>query len=136
MAEKCQIIPKTVFASCETYNCLKPVAWAIGRPDGPIQKMVFFCDQCMRDMVGSIPEELRPEPEPDLSALQAGLVDTPGEYVAEVVEPEQTDIPQPPKVYACKYCGEVFNTPTKVGSHTRYCQAKKEAKPENEEKEG
>jgi hypothetical protein len=195
MAEKCQIIPKTVFASCETYNCLKPVAWAIGRPDGPVQKMVFFCDQCMRDMVLNIPDGLadclpimgigiidgyvalscnrakevaealpdgdikvlfekiiamvdedvkeysyhKPTPDPvsmsfkpSKEAQREALL----ELAGEMSKPVNTDTPQPPKTYACKYCGEVFDTPTKVGSHTRYCQAKKEAKPDNEEKEG
>lgn len=127
MAEKCQIIKTTVAVSCETYNCYKKVSYAIGRPDGPPQLWRYLCEDCTRDMLSCIPEELRPEPEPDLSALQAGLVDTPGEYVAEVVEPEQTDIPQPPKTYACTYCGEEFDKPTSLGNHVRHCVAKKEA---------
>jgi hypothetical protein len=121
MAEKCQIIPKTVFASCETYNCLKPVAWAIGRPDGPPQKLVYFCDQCVRDMVGSIPAELLPKDE--------------SVPIREVPQPLPDAKPdtEPDKIYYCKYCGEEFDTPVKIATHTRLCPARKEI--ENIEKE-
>ena len=97
MAEKCQIIPKTVFASCETYNCLKPVAWAIGRPDGPVQLQKYYCDQCIRDMLSNLPAELQPEPV------------------------------EQPKIYPCEYCGEEFDASIKLATHARSCEARKEA---------
>ena len=63
MPDKQQIIKTSLFASCETYNCQHKVAWAIGRPDGPRQLWDYYCDQCMRDIVASIPAELMPEPD-------------------------------------------------------------------------
>lgn len=60
MPEKAQIIPITVFASCETYNCPKKIAWGIGRPDAR-EFMNYYCDGCMKDIVASIPPELLPE---------------------------------------------------------------------------
>ncbi|HBC94466.1 MAG TPA: hypothetical protein DCZ10_16590 [Pelotomaculum sp.] len=118
MPEKCQIIKTNVFASCETYNCLKRISWAIGRPDGPPQLHHYYCDDCMRDILASVPEELRPEP------LYPEWHDGP---MFHEPTPETEPIPEPPKSYPCKYCGEEFDSPTKIGSHTRYCEARKEA---------
>ena len=42
------------------------------------------------------------------------------------VEVTQQDIEPPPKTYACKYCGETFDSPPKLAGHTRNCKAKKE----------
>lgn len=62
MVEKCQIIKTSVSVSCETYNCHKKVSYAIGRPDGPPQLWRYLCEDCTKDMLSCIPEELQPEP--------------------------------------------------------------------------
>lgn len=110
MPEPQQIMKlRPIFKTCDTYNCLKKAAYAIGRPDGPMQLWSYFCEDCMRSIVASVPEELRPEPEL--------TDDTRGEYGDP--EPEA-------KAYACKYCGEEFDVPAKMANHTRYCEARKE----------
>lgn len=174
MPEKCQIIKTNVFASCETYNCLKRIAWAIGRPDGPAQLRNYYCDDCMRDIIASAPEELMPELEspPEVGLCSNGFVGLNYDRAKQLLEflpdnefkqifatavadleaetfrqAQATSIPidfksveeiqdmfgvETPKTYPCKYCGEEFDTPAKVGSHTRYCEARKEAKANGE----
>jgi hypothetical protein len=114
MPEKCQIIKTSVFASCETYNCQKKVAWAIGRPDGPIQLHKFYCDQCIRDIVASVPYELLPE---DIKNLER-------EPVKSLDEPVS---PIGGKVYTCEHCGKSFDTGIEKGRHVKNCKAKKAA---------
>ena len=102
MPSKQQIMPVQVAAACETYNCYKKAAWAIGRPDGPRQLWHYHCDQCMRD-IESAPEELRTH------------------------ESTQTDT----KSYSCDYCGEPFEKPIQKANHMRNCP-KKEAKTDDQ----
>ena len=44
---------------CDTFSCVKPAKWQIGRPDGPLSVNHKLCDDCARDVLSNIPEELR-----------------------------------------------------------------------------
>jgi len=157
MPSKQQIMPVQVAAACETYNCHKKAAWAIGRPDGPRQLWHYHCDQCMLDVVESAPEELRPvEPPIDPEKLVEAFGQLCGasamskgtslkeEVFAMLNLPTEPEIKsgialsifneiknhESAKTYTCGYCGESFPTPQGKASHSRYCKARKEAKPD------
>ena len=45
---------------CDTFSCVKPAKWQIGRPDGPLSVNHKLCDDCLRDILSNIPAELLP----------------------------------------------------------------------------
>lgn len=61
---------KALHTPCETYNCMKKAGYAIGRPDGPMQLWSYFCPDCMRSIIESIPAELMPETEDQLTLVK------------------------------------------------------------------
>lgn len=59
--------------SCDTFSCVKPAKWQIGRPDGPLSVNHKLCDDCARDVLSNIPEELRPLlPQPAAAPAENG----------------------------------------------------------------
>lgn len=75
MPDPNQIIKlKALHTPCETYNCMKKAGYAIGRPDGPMQLWSYYCPDCMKNVVASIPAELMPDVQPDQVTLVKGYV--------------------------------------------------------------
>lgn len=91
-----------LWGTCETYNCLKKISYAIGRPDAPRQLWSYFCADCIRDIVASAPKELLP--------------------VVENTEVEEED--EPAKIYTCKHCEETFTETWQLANHVRNCKMK------------
>jgi hypothetical protein len=60
---KASIFKLRMTVPCNTFYCTKPAKWAIGREDGPISLAALFCDDCIKDIISSAPEELQPKSE-------------------------------------------------------------------------
>lgn len=120
MPEPQQIIKiNSLFSHCDTYNCRKKVSYAIGRPDGPREIWSYFCEDCMKSIAASIPEELLPEDH--YTEMEPETLD---EAFNQVIG--ATDTARGKKTYPCKYCGETFDTPGALGNHVKRCQRKGE----------
>lgn len=113
-----QIFPHGMFVFCATYACRKRASWFIGRPDGPPSLWHPLCDNCARQLVANLPEELRPQAKQE-------------EPVAE--QPPQPEEPQLLNVDTCS-CGLTFSGPTSralLAKHQKVCpEAKKLAQKE------
>ena len=140
MAEKQQIIPVSLAVSCETYNCLKKVSWAIGRPDGPRNLWSYYCDNCMRDIVASTPAELLLVKSSDLIAvirqeIEAGnvgyqdvkaILDMFANHglLSKSIEHEDAQ-EETGKTFVCKFCGKEFDSVGALGNHVKKCPVKR-----------
>jgi len=103
-----QIFPcmwKSVY--CAEFGCRRPAKWFIGRPGSPAPALWHgLCDECTREMVANIPEELHPQ--------------------AEAPQQQATEEPQPEaklEAYTCP-CGQTYAGPTAkahLGRHMKHC---------------
>lgn len=110
---KAQIFPQPYpSAPCDVYGCSNRAKWFIGKPDGPLNIPMRVCDECMRNIVASIPEEY-------LSAmtletyLEGTFIDNEGKQEAET--------------FQCPNCGKEFEKQQGLSAHLRYCKSGKEA---------
>ena len=56
---RAQLFPCPHYVFCDIFNCRGIAKWFVGRPDGPRQATFKLCDNCARDLVGLVPDELR-----------------------------------------------------------------------------
>ena len=144
MPEKQQIMKISLPVSCETYNCRKKVAWAIGRPDGPRQLWNYYCDDCIRDVLDNIPPELLPTTEIDNIEAKRDLFFVILEDLLQVnddefqdtlledivmalgidLEADETEREQQANELTCEYCGKECKNLAGLQAHKRTCKAK------------
>ena len=142
---KSQIIKYPAHATCETYGCRKKVIWAVGRPDGPKQLWKFYCDDCIRDVIASIPPELLPDIDTEDNSIEAkrdkllsiikelllvddaefqeGLLDEIIEAFGGL-EPEPEDDKPDEQKPICQYCGKECKNNAGLQAHERTCKEK------------
>lgn len=59
---KAQIFPQPYpSASCDAYMCKQRSRWFVGRPDAPLAICLKLCDDCLRNVVESLPEGFKPQ---------------------------------------------------------------------------
>jgi hypothetical protein len=102
---KCQVVKQNRPVYCETYNCNKLATFSIGNPQGPLSKMINYCEDCFHGIVATIPKEL--------------IYKTPKEQ--ETVTPEEEQ-QEEVKIYTCEDCGEEFDILQKYAAHRRFCK--------------
>jgi hypothetical protein len=96
-----QIFPCPYPVPCDTFACVKPSRWFIGRPDGPLSLCLKVCEDCARVIVPNLPEELMP-PEDRAPA-------------------NTQDHGQPPTDLVCPKCGKTFKGRAGYASHLKHC---------------
>lgn len=58
---KAQIFPQPYpSASCDSYLCRQRSKWFIGRPDAPLAICLKLCDDCLKNVIESLPEGFKP----------------------------------------------------------------------------
>lgn len=92
---------------CDIFSCIQPATHVIGRPDGPRNMPMNLCKNCYDSLVESI-------------------IVTEGEMLLrrkEALEKEESDRKSKEayggREFECKYCGEIFYSPQKLGAHVR-----------------
>jgi len=59
---KAQIHPNPYpTVACDIFNCRNRAAWFIGRPDGPLNLCLNVCDDCLQDILASVPKQEQEE---------------------------------------------------------------------------
>lgn len=123
----CQIIKNGNNALfCEEYNCRNRASWFIGRPDGPRNLWKNICQECMENMIRTIPEELKGNIQPPEGMVFVSTADL-EKLMANQKEPEQENRPEPgtdpgeiPLV--CPKCGKECKSQIGLSSHMRSCK--------------
>ena len=110
--DKAQIFPQPYpSAPCDMYGCSNRAKWFIGRPDGPLSLPLRVCDECMRNIVASIPDEYLGAISAQSEAEKEAGKDTSGETEASV------------ESYLCPHCGKEFDKQQGLSAHLRHCKA-------------
>jgi len=133
---KAQIFPQPYpSAPCDMYGCSNRAKWFIGRPDGPLSLPLRVCDECMRNIVASVPEEyLSYESHDRQDVVKTGqamhvrqdVVKT-GQAMTLETYLEGTFIDnegrQEAETFQCPNCGKEFEKQQGLSAHLRHCKA-------------
>lgn len=124
---KAQIFPQPYpSAPCDVYGCSNRAKWFIGRPDGPLNIPMRVCDECMRNIVASIPEEyLSHESHDRQDVVKTGQVVTLETYLEGTFIDNEGK--QEAETFQCPNCGKEFEKQQGLSAHLRYCKSGKEA---------
>lgn len=103
---------------CETYNCRNRAAWFIGRPDGPRSIWSNLCQECVENMIRTMPEELKKNfvPQKGYLLIEKEELDT---LLINQKEPEEPEESKQEEEAVCQVCGKVCKSQFGLDAHMR-----------------
>lgn len=99
---------------CETYNCRNRAAWFVGRPDGPRSIWSNLCQECVENMIRTMPEELKNNYVPKEGYL---LIEK--EELDKLLANQMEEKPNADKEAVCQVCGKVCKSQFGLDAHMR-----------------